>query len=106
MPDVQSYIYNMLDIYIYISIFYLFNTLIMSDTYLKFYQEIVKMATIHLQIRLKCILYSQATGQAESATTKEARELAAAGYQRLMAYRRSDGSFAAEHDDEAEGDVW
>ncbi|CAB3250011.1 unnamed protein product [Arctia plantaginis] len=59
-------------------------------------------------LALACVLldHLQATGQAESATTKEARALAAAGYQRLMAYRRLDGSFAAEHDAEAEGDVW
>lgn len=59
-------------------------------------------------LALACVLldYLQASGQEEVATTKEAKELAAIGYQRLMAYRRSDGSFAAELDADAEGDVW
>uniref|UniRef100_A0A2A4K0R1 TEP1-F n=1 Tax=Heliothis virescens TaxID=7102 RepID=A0A2A4K0R1_HELVI len=59
-------------------------------------------------LALACVLldYLQASGQEEVATTKEARELAAIGYQRLMAFRRSDGSFAAEIDAEAPGDVW
>ncbi|XP_075992321.1 thioester-containing protein 1 allele R1-like [Anticarsia gemmatalis] len=59
-------------------------------------------------LALSCVLldYLQATGQEESSTTQEARALAAVGYQRLMAYRRPDGSFAAETDSEAEGDVW
>lgn len=59
-------------------------------------------------LALACVLldYLQATNQAESATTKEARELAAVGYQRLMAYRKPDGSFATEIDTDADGDVW
>ncbi|XP_049691725.2 thioester-containing protein 1 allele R1 [Helicoverpa armigera] len=59
-------------------------------------------------LALACVLldYLQASGQEEVATTKEARELAAIGYQRLMAFRRPDGSFAAEIDSEAPGDVW
>ncbi|KAJ8726365.1 hypothetical protein PYW07_001063 [Mythimna separata] len=58
-------------------------------------------------LALACVLldYLQASGQEEVATTKEAKELAAVGYQRLMAYRRPDGSFAAEIDADAEGDV-
>ncbi|KPJ15105.1 CD109 antigen [Papilio machaon] len=55
-----------------------------------------------------CILldYLQTTNQDEVSITKEARGQAAAGYQRLMAYRRPDGSFAQELDPEAEGDVY
>ncbi|KAH9632718.1 hypothetical protein HF086_013090 [Spodoptera exigua] len=58
-------------------------------------------------LALACVLldYLQASGQEEVASTKEAKELAAIGYQRLMAFRRSDGSFAAELDADAEGDV-
>ncbi|KAI8427884.1 hypothetical protein MSG28_002244 [Choristoneura fumiferana] len=42
----------------------------------------------------------------DSVITSEARAHAAAGYQRLMAYRRPDGSFAPDTDDESTGDVW
>ncbi|KAG7311408.1 hypothetical protein JYU34_002450 [Plutella xylostella] len=37
--------------------------------------------------------------------TTEARAQAEMGYQRLMAYRQADGSFAAEISDDAQGDV-
>ncbi|CAH0603133.1 unnamed protein product [Chrysodeixis includens] len=59
-------------------------------------------------LALACVLldYLQATGQEEVASTKEVRELASNGYQRLMAYRKPDGSFAAEIDADAEGNVW
>ncbi|XP_013181291.1 PREDICTED: C3 and PZP-like alpha-2-macroglobulin domain-containing protein 8 [Papilio xuthus] len=55
-----------------------------------------------------CILldYLQTTNQDEVSITKDARGQAAAGYQRLMAYRRPDGSFAQELDPEAGGDVY
>ncbi|KAJ0181857.1 hypothetical protein K1T71_002579 [Dendrolimus kikuchii] len=59
-------------------------------------------------LALACVLldYLQATGQQEESITKEARTLAALGYQRLMAYRKSDGSFAPDTDSDSEGDVW
>lgn len=48
----------------------------------------------------------QATDNDEVAITTEARAQAAAGYQRLMAYRRSDGSFGSDTAKYADGDVW
>ncbi|CAH2243434.1 jg9350 [Pararge aegeria aegeria] len=56
-----------------------------------------------------CILldYLQATDQDDEVTiVKDARLQASTGYQRLMAFRRPDGSFAAETGDDAESDVW
>ncbi|XP_063529848.1 thioester-containing protein 1 allele R1-like [Cydia strobilella] len=55
-----------------------------------------------------CVLldYLQAIDEDDSAVTSEARAHAAAGYQRLMAYRQPDGSFAPDTDDESTGDVW
>ncbi|XP_026487589.2 thioester-containing protein 1 allele S3-like [Vanessa tameamea] len=56
-----------------------------------------------------CILldYLQATEQDDETTiVKEARVQAATGYQRLMAFRRPDGSFSQEIGDEAISDVW
>ncbi|CAG5022083.1 unnamed protein product [Parnassius apollo] len=55
-----------------------------------------------------CLLldYLQATNQDEVSISNELRAQAAAGYQRLMAFRRPDGSFAQEMDPEAEGDVY
>ncbi|XP_049864919.1 CD109 antigen-like isoform X2 [Pectinophora gossypiella] len=49
--------------------------------------------------------YLEATDPDEITLTKEARAQVATGFQRLMAYRRPDGSFAAVLDDDAEGDV-
>lgn len=59
-------------------------------------------------LALACVLmdYLHATGQQEASITKEALALAAAGYQRLMAYRKPDGSFATDTDSESDGDAW
>ncbi|XP_004927018.1 C3 and PZP-like alpha-2-macroglobulin domain-containing protein 8 [Bombyx mori] len=59
-------------------------------------------------LALACVLldYLQATGQEEPGLIQEMRALASIGYQRLMAYRRADGSFASETDSEAVGDPW
>lgn len=46
------------------------------------------------------------TDPSETTITMEARAQIAAGFQRLMAYRRGDGSFAAETGDDAVGDPW
>ncbi|VVD02140.1 unnamed protein product [Leptidea sinapis] len=56
-----------------------------------------------------CILldYLQVTEQEDEITIrKEAQAQASFGYQRLMAYRRSDGSFSQETGEDAESDVW
>ncbi|CAH2104661.1 unnamed protein product [Euphydryas editha] len=56
-----------------------------------------------------CILldYLQATEQGdETAAVKEARLQVATGYQRLMAFRRPDGSFSQEIGEDAPSDVW
>ncbi|XP_026329682.1 CD109 antigen-like isoform X2 [Hyposmocoma kahamanoa] len=50
--------------------------------------------------------YLQLTDPSETTITMEARAQIAAGFQRLMAYRRGDGSFAAETGDDAVGDPW
>ncbi|KAJ2953639.1 hypothetical protein O0L34_g1251 [Tuta absoluta] len=49
--------------------------------------------------------FLQAADPDETTITKEARAQVAAGFQRLMAYRKGNGSFAADLDDDAEGDV-
>ncbi|XP_023935608.2 thioester-containing protein 1 allele S3 isoform X2 [Bicyclus anynana] len=56
-----------------------------------------------------CILldYLQATNQDDEVSiVKDARLQASTGYQRLMAFRRPDGSFVAEFGDDAVSDVW
>ncbi|CAH4004421.1 unnamed protein product [Pieris brassicae] len=56
-----------------------------------------------------CILldYLQVTEQDDEITiSKEARAQASFGYQRLMAFRKSDGSFSQENSVDAESDVW
>ncbi|XP_045774990.1 C3 and PZP-like alpha-2-macroglobulin domain-containing protein 8 [Maniola jurtina] len=56
-----------------------------------------------------CILldYLQATDQDDEVTiVKDARLQASTGYQRLMAFRKADGSFAAEIGNDAVSDVW
>ncbi|CAK1549918.1 unnamed protein product [Leptosia nina] len=56
-----------------------------------------------------CILldYLQVTEQDDEITiSKEARAQASFGYQRLMAFRKSDGSFSQESSDDAASDVW
>ncbi|XP_028159271.1 CD109 antigen-like [Ostrinia furnacalis] len=59
-------------------------------------------------LAVACVLldYLQTTNQEKEAWNKAARDLASLGFQRLMAYRRSDGSFAPETDRDAKGDVW
>ncbi|KAM3964840.1 thioester-containing protein 1 allele R1 [Aphomia sociella] len=56
-------------------------------------------------LALSCVLldYLQARDQAVPITL---RSHVSTGFQRLMAYRRPDGSFAPEIDSEVEGDVW
>ena len=52
-------------------------------------------------------LLFQATEQDDETTiVKDARLQASTGYQRLMAFRRPDGSFAQEIGDDAVSDVW
>ncbi|CAG9566895.1 unnamed protein product [Danaus chrysippus] len=56
-----------------------------------------------------CVLldYLQATDQDDEITiVKEARSQAATGYQRLMAFRRPDGSFVQEIGEDSEPDAW
>lgn len=55
---------------------------------------------------LTFFFYIQNTDRDEVGITTVARLQAAAGYQRLVAYRRPDGSFSSELDEEAQGDVW
>ncbi|KAL0849223.1 hypothetical protein ABMA28_013556 [Loxostege sticticalis] len=58
-------------------------------------------------LAVACVLmdYLQTTNQDREAFV-QATNLASIGFQRLMAYRRPDGSFAPETDRDAKGDVW
>ncbi|CAH0748966.1 unnamed protein product [Diatraea saccharalis] len=55
-----------------------------------------------------CVLlqYLQNMNHETVSIAKDAQALASLGYQRLMAYRRADGSFAPETDRDSKGDVW
>ncbi|CAG9098707.1 unnamed protein product [Plutella xylostella] len=64
-------------------------------------------AVAPLAIAAVLLDYLQATNRDDDiALTTEARAQAEMGYQRLMAYRQPDGSFAAEISDDAQGDVF
>lgn len=59
-------------------------------------------------LAVACVLlqYLEKTERDEPAIQSEMRARAAVGYQRLMAYRRKDGSFSSDMSEDAEGDVW
>ncbi|CAH0404826.1 unnamed protein product [Chilo suppressalis] len=59
-------------------------------------------------LAVACVLleYLQNMNHETVSIAKDAQVLASLGYQRLMAYRRSDGSFASETDRDSKGDVW
>ncbi|KAL4708067.1 hypothetical protein ACJJTC_009846 [Scirpophaga incertulas] len=59
-------------------------------------------------LAVACVLleYLQNTNHETVSITKDALALTSLGFQRLMAYRRPDGSFAPETDRNSKGDVW